>query len=265
MTESIHALAGYGLVTVASDVRATGVVCYQVTGPHLRGSIAFKPGILDDQAIPEQIIIQLGDGDHLFADYQDDLPVVHGITAKGGAVVHLDDPTWQHRLDLLRVPDRAKGTRPETTAELPDRSRRYLLTVISTLADSYRRLDVKELMHAAARTTANARLKRWTHGQILLDHRLLTEVRRDLTAAYSLADQLQALSPIKLPSTSAASRCPGRLPFAHPDTYISADDDGDWLTCPACDTRTVMIRSGDGLAGLLSAHAAHDCAAIRPS
>ncbi|MFK3983081.1 hypothetical protein ACI2K4_22225 [Micromonospora sp. NPDC050397] len=265
MTETVHALAGYGLVTVTADVRTTGVVCYQVTGPHLRGSIAFKPDVRDDQAVPDRIIIQLGDGDHLFAHYQDDLPVVHGITARGGAVVNLDDPTWQHHLDLLRVPDQTKRNRPATTAKLPERSRRYLLTVISTLADSYRRLDVKELMHAAARTTANARLKRWTHGQILLNHHLLTEVRKDLTAAYSLADQLQALSPLKLHPTTAASRCPESLPFAHPDTYISADDDGDWLTCHACDTPTVMITPGDGLAGLLSAHAAHDCAATRPS
>jgi hypothetical protein len=261
MTETMHALAGYGLLTVATDVRSTGVVCYRVTGPHLHGSIAFKPNVLDDQAVPDRIIIQLGDGDHLVADYQDDLPVVHGITAKGGAVVDLDDPTWQHRLDLLRVGDRAKRNRPATTVELPERSRRYLLAVIGTLADSYRRLDTKELMRAAARLTANARLKRCVHGQILLNHHLLTEVRRDLATAYSLADQLQALSPLNLQPTSAVPRCSPSLPFAHPGTYISADDDGDWLTCHACDTRTVMIAPGDELAGLLTAHAAHTCAA----
>ncbi|MET8530241.1 hypothetical protein [Micromonospora sp. NPDC005172] len=59
-----------------------------------------------------------------------------------------------------------------------------------------------------------------------------------------------------------ACTCAGDLPCVSPDTYVTADNEGDWLTCPTCptcDQKTVMVTPGASVAGLLGDHAAHTC------
>lgn len=253
VTRSVHDLPGHGRIRVTEQVRPTGAVAYQITGPDPHGSIVLKPDVADDQAVPDRLVVQLGDGEHLLATHLSDLPTVHGVPLIGGGHdIDLDDPCWPHRLRIrpLHATDPTEST--GLTAAVG-----CVVAVCGLLAERYRRLDTAALMSAAARSTAAARLRRVVHQRILPLRRLLVEARADLAAAWSLAEALQQLSPLALLDQPA--EWAGRLPGVDPETYISADDDGDWLTCPRCQQPTVMIAPGDSLAGLLTAHAAHTC------
>ncbi|GAB1690713.1 hypothetical protein [Krasilnikovia sp. M28-CT-15] len=103
----------------------------------------------------------------------------------------------------------------------------------------------------------NSLLRRWVHARLLPDTATVAEAHDDLTAAWRVADELQQLSPLQLLPTEEACACRGRPVCVDPDTYVSSDDDGDWLTCPDCHQPTVMITPGAGITGLLAAHADH--------
>lgn len=259
VTLSVHDLPGHGRITVTEHVRPCGAVAYRVAGPRVRGTFTFRPDVRDEQAVPDRIVVQAGDAeDQLLAHLATDLPVVDGITLIGGGDrINLDTDDRPHRLRLRFVP--ATTAAPHPSAARLDAARRYAMAVVTVLADRFRRLDRPALMRAAAVRTAGRRLARWVHHQVLPGWYLLAETGEELAAAYPLVDELQRLSVLPLLPTAAACPCAGRLPCADPETYVSADDAGDWLTCPRCHQPTVMIAPGDSLAALLSAHAAHAC------
>ncbi|MEU8331683.1 hypothetical protein [Micromonospora sp. NPDC048839] len=247
-------LPGLGSVRVTEERRPSGVVAYRVSGVELYGTVLFKPDVLDQQLVPDRIIVQLGDGEHLLATHLTNLLVVRGITLVGGGdAIDLDTTSWplRLRLALLKAADRA-------TAGGAAAARRAV-ALCQVLAARYRRLDRLALMRAAARHTAGARLKRWVHQQILVPHQMNCGTSEELAAAYPIAEALQQWSPLPLLPTPPACACAGALPCVSPDTYVTADDEGDWLTCPTCDQKTVMVTPGASVAGLLGDHAAHTC------
>jgi hypothetical protein len=132
----------------------------------------------------------------------------------------------------------------------------HVHAILAVLVELYQSQDRAPLMLAAARQTALQRLRVCAHRSLIPHWRIQQDAHRELTEAQRLAEQLQALSP--LPLLHSPSPCRRRV-HADPDVYVSADDDGDWLTCPRCDTPTVLISPGAGLGGLLHAHAQHRC------
>lgn len=240
-----------GKLTVRQTVRSGGTVAYRLEGATASGTITFAPDIRDELPIPTRLVIRFGDGDHLLATHLHDLPIVHDVTLIGGGDrINLDRPGWTRQLILKpRDPD---------TCPAPDAAAiaRYAHTICVELAVRYRQLDRDALMLAAAKRTAGPRLARCLHQQILPGLALRADEERQLAAAQQLADQLQQLSPLRLLPVGR----PGRVTVpADADIYISSDDDGDWLTCPACTRPTVMITSGASLGRLLADHAEHRC------
>ena len=241
----------HGSLTARQTVRSGGTVAYRLDGATASGTITFAPDVRDDQPIPNRLVIRFGDGDHLLATHLHDLPIVHGVTLIGGGDrINLDLPGWTRQLILSpRDPDTCPA--PEAAAVA-----RYAHTICVELAVRYRQLDRDALLLAAAKRTAGRRLARCLHQQILPGLALLAEEHQQLATAHQLAGRLQQLSPLRLLPTSRPSRV--TVP-AEAHVYISSDDDGDWLTCPACTRPTVMITSGASLGGLLSDHAEHRC------
>jgi hypothetical protein len=240
-----------GRLAVRQTVRSGGTVAYRLEGATASGTITFAPDVRDDQPIPNRLVIQFGDGEHLLATQLHDLPIVHDATLIGGGDrINLDLPGWTRQL-ILSPHDPETCPAADTAAIA-----RYAHTICVELAVRYRQLDRDALMIAAAKRTAGRRLARCLHQQILPGLALRADEERQLTAAQRLADRLQQLSPLRLLPTSR----PGQVTVpAEADVYVSSDDDGDWLTCPACTRPTVMITSGASLGGLLADHAEHRC------
>jgi hypothetical protein len=225
-------------------------VAYRLSSTRMSGTVVFAPHVRDDQPVPDRVAIRFGDGEHLLATHLSDPPTVDGVTLIGGGDrIDLDEPGWTRRVRVApRDPAACRGHQADSVIG-------YALQVCLHLAARYRTLDLAQLALAAARTSADRRLRRWAHRHILPTSRLLAEYHDDFAMAWPLAEQLQQLSPLRLlPVTSHPCRCRTAR-----DPYISTDDDGDWLTCPACDQPTVMIRPGDRLADLLAEHAKHHC------
>jgi hypothetical protein len=245
-----------GLVAVTQNVRAGGCVTYRISGGHARGTVTFVPHVRDDQPVPDRMVVRFGAGEHLLATRLDDLPVVAGVTLIGGADgVDLDEPGWTQALILS---PRDPGSCPAPALAAAVRSAR---TVCRKLASWYRRLDRDALMLAAAKRSAGPRLARCLHQRILPGLVVRDEDLQELAAAQRLAGTLQQLSPLRLlPGTPIQAGRP-EIGGIDPDIYISSDDDGDWLTCPACEGPTVMIRPGAKMGGLLAEHAEHRCPA----
>ncbi|GIE90496.1 hypothetical protein [Actinoplanes regularis] len=247
MTADQFTLTADGNLSARQTVRDSGAVAYQLTGV-MRGTIVFFPHVRDHEAIPGRVAIRFGDGDHLLATHLQNLPTIGDLALiGGGSHLNLDAPGWTRQL-ILKTQD--PGREAESVAAIG-----YAEQVCQWLADRYRQLDRDKLRLAAARRTANQRLARCVHQRILSNLAERAEYDRELTADWTLAEQLQRLSPLRLlPTPVRPCRC-----YAFADVYVSSDDDGDWLTCPACDKPTVMIRTGDGLGGLLTQHTEHRC------
>ncbi|WP_432983157.1 hypothetical protein [Dactylosporangium sp. CA-233914] len=237
--------------------RPAGVVAYRLAAPRVRGTIVVTPHVTDEEPVPRDLVVRFGDGDHPLATHRDDLPVVDGITVYGGGYCNPHHPDAQPNLVLRAAATVGGALRP---AALPVPAHRYLLAVLDGVLQRHRQLDLDALAMAAARASAAARLRRHTHGTILPAARLLAEITAECTAAHELASQLQELSPLRLLPEPAPQRC-CRLPAVDPETLVTATDDGDWLTCTGCATRTVLIEPGMSLVGLLQAHATHRCGA----
>ncbi|MFI5496628.1 hypothetical protein [Actinoplanes sp. NPDC051859] len=243
-----------GTVTAAATIRRSGTVIYRLAG-RATGSVAFLPDVLDDQPIPDRLIIRCGDGDHLFAARLRDLPNFGEATLIGGGDgIDLAQPNWFQQLWFQPHPGATPAYRSAAAIA-------YARVVIQALAAHYRTLNRAPLMLAAARRTADRRLARTFHTQIRPANRMFTEDRAALSAMWATADGLQQLSPLRLLPSSPARDC-GATISADPDVYVTSDDDGDWLTCPACDQPTVTITAGAALGGLLAAHADHACPRI---
>ncbi|WP_328654434.1 hypothetical protein OG598_11740 [Micromonospora sp. NBC_00330] len=235
---------------MTEERRPGGVVAYRVSAAELFGTIVLKPDVLDQQLVPDRVIMQLGDGEHVLATHVTNLLVVRGVTLVGGGdAIDLDTTSWPLRLRLapLKAADRATAGGAAAV--------RRAVALCQLLASRYRRLDRLALM----RDTAGPRLKRWVHQQILIPHQMHCDTSEELAAAYPIAEALQQWSPLPLLPTPPACACAGELPCVSPDTYVTADDEGDWLTCPTCDQKTVMVTPGTSVAGLLAEHAAHTC------
>lgn len=242
-----------GQLTVRQTVRSSGTVAYRLHGATASGTITFVPDVRDDQPIPSRLVVRFGDGDRLLATHLHDLPVVAGVTLVGGGDrINLDLPGWTRQL-ILAPHDPDNHTAEEAAAVA-----RRAQTVCVELAARYRHLDRDALMLAAAKRTAGRRLARCLHQKILPGLALLAEEQQELVAAQRLAGQLQQLSSLRLLPASGTDAGRVTVP-ADPDIYVSSDDDGDWLICPACAQPTVMITPGAGLGGLLAAHAEHRC------
>ncbi|KAB1943414.1 hypothetical protein F8271_09980 [Micromonospora sp. ALFpr18c] len=247
-------LPDLGRVPVTEQRRPGGVIAYRVSAAELFGTVVFKPDVLDQQLVPDRVIVQLGDGEHVLATHVTNLLVVRGITLVGGGdAIDLDTTSWPLRLRLtpLKAADRATAGGAAAV--------RRAVALCQLLASRYRSLDRLALMRAAAQHTAGPRLKRWVHQQILIPPQMHSGTGEELAAAYRFAEALQQWSPLPLLPTPPACACAGALPCVSPDTYVTADDEGDWLTCPTCDQKTVMVTPGTSVGALLGDHAAHTC------
>ena len=238
-------------------IRRGGAVAYRLSGTRMSGTIVFLPDVRDDQAVPDRVAVRFGDGDHPLATHLHDLPAVGDVTLIGGGDrIVLDEPGWTSRL-ALAPRDPATCPAPRSTPAIA-----YAKQVCQRLADRYRQLDRDALMLAAASRTANRRLARWVHRQVLPDLAMAAECQEELAGAWPLAEQLQQLSPLRLlPAGRSGCACRGTSTCLDPDTYLSRTPGGYWLTCPRCHEGTIRITDGTPLVRLLAGHAEHACPA----
>ncbi|WP_033339577.1 hypothetical protein [Catenuloplanes japonicus] len=240
----------HGTLDVSIAIRPAGEVAFRITGARIAGTVVFRPCPLPGQAIPDAVVVRFGDGTAMLADQLADRPVLDGHRLIGGVVTTLDHIGWLAAID-------ATHRRDGLLTPVPRRSVPHLHAVLTALADHYQAMDPARLALAAAHATASTRLNRLVHEQVLPTARLAADTAGELAELHDLAARLQDLSPLRLAESSAP--CARRWPRVHPDTLITAGDDGDWLTCHSCGQGTVMLAAGDSLGGLLAAHAAHSC------
>jgi hypothetical protein len=237
-------------VAVTQSVRDDGSVAFTLASTRIRGTIVFVPDVRDHEAVPDRLVVRFGDGGHPLASALRDLPVIDTVTWVGGAEgIDLDKQGWTRQLLLAH-------DRIDLSSRRAASAKGHARLVCARLGRAYQRLDRDALMLAAARHTAPRRLARWVHQQILPGYRTLAADQHALARAWTVAEQLQQLSPLPVlphrPDRTASA-------VGGPSTYISGGRGGLWLTCPRCHQPTAPLRAGAVLADLLAADRQHTC------
>lgn len=169
----------YGDITAEEDIdRATGTARYRVAGRRAAGTILIYPKRYGQDAVPTDIQVQFGDGDHHNDRDHTDRPVINGIRILGGAVFDpADVDEFNARSIYVGRPNQWNGA-----DRVPDATSAYTLAIVRALVRHWRaRPDVDQLRLASARRTAAGRLPDL--------ERVIAKLREDVTA---LLDELAA-------------------------------------------------------------------------
>ncbi|WP_020525186.1 hypothetical protein [Catelliglobosispora koreensis] len=237
-------------VTITPEHRPGGTMLYRLAGPSVTGVVSVEPWATDTQAVPDRWAVNLGTGSPL-ANHRDDLPVIDTVTLYGGGgPLQLSHSGFWAR---LRIYVKQGGAAMHTSPQLLD-AKRTLFAVLKHIGEMHCQHDPQPLLHEAARHNIMRRLARAGHN-LLATYRLYAETRDELATRTALVRDLQALSPLRLLHTPPA-RWHGCV---DPDVYLRADDNGDWLTCPACEQPITRLEGGDRLGSLLQAVTGHRC------
>lgn len=193
----------YGGILAEEDTDLdTGTVRYRVKATRAAGTFLIYPKRYGQAAIPTDIQVQFGDGNHYNDRDHTDRPVINGIRILGGAVFDpADIDEFDARSMYVGRPNQWHGT-----DRVPDATGAYTLAIVRALVWHWRaRPDVDQLRLASARRTAAGRLpdlertitKLRADAQALLDSLMEKEqARDDLRALLETAPADPATAPI---------------------------------------------------------------------
>jgi len=184
----------YQTVNVAETVDdRTGQVRYRFRATRVTGTVIIKPEFRgEDEPIPRQIFVQFGDGHAYRERDRSDPPRINGVTLTGGVPLSPDEfLARQNGRNLwLRRP-----TGPYTSISAPDATNRYGSAIIRAIVSAwYHRPDREELIRAAARHTAAARLNELHRRKIAPAQAEIDRLNGELLDHFRLAGELHRLA-----------------------------------------------------------------------